>query len=604
MMRGRCTSVKIEVVRKATLRHTVPSDMWPIILHFWPYNMRYKAHYFLYILSDIAAVTAGGVLSPLFVRQFIDALKEGDTAELYSAIMIIGILALLFVAAKYAADWFIIQVSPRVMRDVENDCFNRIHLLPVSFFAETQGGSTVAKVKRFSSAYNTLDLHLSRGILETVFQLLCTIIAIGFFSLPLAGVFLVWGVLYIVVLIAAIQRKMRLDVIRARIDSKTTGILADSILNFMTVKIFSRMRSEKELFRIASEDTMHAQQKSWMASTIISLAQNTLIGAANVAILLVAVQLWQRGMISVGTIVLVQTYAFIVSSHFLQMSEQLKAIYRAVADCVEMMEILAINPTVSDSTTPEKSHIKKGAIDFNAIEFSYDPQTPLFEKLSLYFPAGQRTGLVGHSGAGKSTLTALILRFMDVQGGSITIDGQDIRTLTQDDLRRAISYVPQDPVLFHRSIRENIAYAKPDATQKEIEAAARNAYAHEFIKGFPEGYDTVVGERGIRLSGGERQRIAIARAMLKNAPILVLDEATSSLDSVSEKYIREAFDTLVKNRTTIVIAHRLSTIQKMDRIIVIEDGKAMEDGTHTELLRKKGLYAELWKHQTNGFIGE
>lgn len=577
--------------------------MWKIILYFWPYNMRYKGQYCAYILSDTLAVCAGGILTPLFLRQFIDALKGENIGALYHIITIIGGLSIFFVLMKFAADYFIIRVSPKVMRDIEIDCFNRIQLLPVSFFAGTQGGSTVTKVKRFSSAYNTIDLHLSRGILETSVQLIATVIVVGMFSIPLAAVFLCWGALYVGVIFAAIKRKMRLDVIRAEVDSKATGILADSIVNFMTVKIFSRARREKDLFKKASNDTANAQIKSWMASSVIDLAQNALIGTANVVILLVVLHLWRAGTISVGTIVLVQSYSFIMSSHFLQMGNQFKAIYRAVADCSEMMEIIAIQPTVMDPSKPVPSHIKKGVIEFNNINFSYAEETPLFEQLSLHFPAGQRTGLVGHSGAGKSTLIALILRFMDVDAGSITIDGQDIRTLTQDDLRRAISYVPQDPVLFHRTIRENIAYAKPDATQKEIETAARNAYAHEFIKAFPQGYDTVVGERGIRLSGGERQRIAIARAMLKNAPILLLDEATSSLDSVSERYIRDAFDALVKNRTTIVIAHRLSTIQKMDRILVMEGGKAVEDGTHAQLLKKKGVYAQLWEHQSNGFIG-
>jgi ATP-binding cassette subfamily B protein len=228
--------------------------------------------------------------------------------------------------------------------------------------------------------------------------------------------------------------------------------------------------------------------------------------------------------------------------------------------------------------------------------------TGLFNKFSLSVKSGEKIGLVGHSGSGKTTITKLLLRFMDVQSGEILIDGQDISKIKQDDLRRNISYVPQDPILFHRSLRENIAYGKSDASQEEIVAASKAANAHDFITSLPEGYDTLVGERGIKLSGGERQRVAIARAMLKDAPILILDEATSALDSISERHIQEAFERLMKGRTTLAIAHRLSTIQKMDRIVVFSNGKISEQGTHSELTKNSGVYAELWQEQSSGFI--
>jgi ATP-binding cassette subfamily B protein len=228
----------------------------------------------------------------------------------------------------------------------------------------------------------------------------------------------------------------------------------------------------------------------------------------------------------------------------------------------------------------------------------------LFEKLSLRIQSGEHIGLVGKSGGGKTTITKLLLRFLDIQNGSIKIDGQDIAQVTQESLRRKIAYVPQEPLLFHRSLAENISYGKPGADQKEIEKVARMAHAHEFIKDLAHGYDTLVGERGVKLSGGQRQRIAIARAMLKDAPILVLDEATSALDSESEVLIQDALWKLMEGRTAIVIAHRLSTIQKMDRIIVMDDGKIVEEGTHKELTAQKGVYASLWDHQTGGFIEE
>jgi ATP-binding cassette subfamily B protein len=247
--------------------------------------------------------------------------------------------------------------------------------------------------------------------------------------------------------------------------------------------------------------------------------------------------------------------------------------------------------------------MQKGHIVFDNVTFAYSEGRTIFENLNLDIREGEKIGIVGHSGAGKSTITKLVLRFSDVTGGSISIDGQDIRTVTQDDLHRAISYVPQEPLLFHRTIRENIAYGNPDISIEDVVEAAKRAHAHEFIETLPFGYDTYVGERGVKLSGGERQRVAIARAILKNAPILLLDEATSSLDSHSESLIQDAFDELMKGKTTIVIAHRLSTIQKMDRIIVLENGVIAESGTHHSLLENpKSIYSAMWNLQAGGFI--
>jgi ATP-binding cassette subfamily B protein len=250
--------------------------------------------------------------------------------------------------------------------------------------------------------------------------------------------------------------------------------------------------------------------------------------------------------------------------------------------------------------------IKNGGIEFREVVFVHDgAEDALFDGLSISIKAGEKVGLVGHSGSGKTTFTRLLLRFSDIDGGEVLIDGQNIAQITQNDLRRAIAYVPQEPLLFHRTIRENIAYGKPDASAEEIETAARQANAHDFIVGLPIGYETLVGERGVKLSGGQRQRVAIARAILKDAPILVLDEATSSLDSESEALIQDALWKLMEGRTAIVVAHRLSTIQHMDRIVVLDNGVIIEQGSHHELLkRKNGTYAKLWQRQSGGFIEE
>ena len=306
----------------------------------------------------------------------------------------------------------------------------------------------------------------------------------------------------------------------------------------------------------------------------------------------------------VGVLVLAIAYTQAITGRLWQFGRVIRNINKALGDAADMTEILQLETEIKDPMQPKDLKITNGSIKFDQVKFGYDDAKngAILSNFSLDIPGGQRVGLVGHSGGGKTTITKLILRLLDIQGGSLSIDGIDIRDVAQTDLRSHIAYVPQEPLLFHRSIAENIAYGKPDSKKSEIERAAKLAHAHEFIKNLPSGYDTLVGERGVKLSGGQRQRVAIARAMLKNAPILVLDEATSALDSESEKLIQDALWKLMEGRTAIVIAHRLSTIQRMDRIVVLEDGEIVEQGSHKELLEKDGVYARLWAHQSGGFL--
>jgi ATP-binding cassette subfamily B protein len=309
---------------------------------------------------------------------------------------------------------------------------------------------------------------------------------------------------------------------------------------------------------------------------------------------------------NLATVFLILTYTSSIASQLFGFGTSVLRNYnRAFGDATDMVEILGVEPEVKDPAEPESLRIKDGAIEFKDVDFTHSGAgEALFHKLNINIRAGEKVGLVGHSGSGKSTFMRLILRFSDIDGGEILIDGQNIANITQDDLRQSIAYVPQEPIMFHRTLRENISYGRQDATTAEVTQSAKMAHADDFIRQLPEVYETLVGERGVKLSGGQRQRIAIARAMLKNAPILVLDEATSALDSDSEVLIQDALWKLMEGRTTIVIAHRLSTIQKMDRILVLEEGEITEEGTHKDLLATNGTYAKLWAHQSGGFIDE
>ena len=301
--------------------------------------------------------------------------------------------------------------------------------------------------------------------------------------------------------------------------------------------------------------------------------------------------------------VLVQVYLIQLISQLWDFGKTIRHIYRSLADAEEMVAILNTPYDVQDISTAKSIKVKKGEIEFRRVEFSFNKTRKVLRKIDLKIRAGEKVALIGPSGAGKSTIVKLLLRLHDIESGAIFIDGQNIHAATQESLRANLSLVPQDPILFHRTLFENICYGKPEATKKEVERAAKLAHCDDFIELLPEGYDTYVGERGIKLSGGERQRVAIARAILKNAPILILDEATSSLDSHSEALIQSALKNLMKGKTVIVIAHRLSTIRTMDRIVVVDGGRIKEEGTHESLLRKpRSLYARLWKLQAGGFL--
>ena len=397
--------------------------------------------------------------------------------------------------------------------------------------------------------------------------------------------------------------KLKYDTQRAQLNSKVTGLLADTITNHLNVKLFTAYNRERGLFKIINSQYQKLQQFTWDLGNYFEAAQALLMIALELGVMYYAISLWQKGTISLGDFVLIQTYLVSIIMRLWNFGRIIRKYYEAMADAEEMTEILEMSHEIVDSKNAQALQIAGGHIEFKEVNFSYNQTREIVSNFNLEIKPKEKIALVGPSGAGKSTIINLLLRNYDISSGKILIDDQKIINVTQESLWQNIALVNQDPVLFHRTLKENISYGQPQANDDEIIQAAKLAHAHDFIESFSDKYGTYVGERGVKLSGGERQRIAIARAILKNAPILVLDEATSSLDSESEELIQDALANLMKDKTVIVIAHRLSTIMKMDRIVVLEEGKIIEQGSHQELLTKKnGLYKKLWKKQVGGFI--
>jgi ABC-type multidrug transport system fused ATPase/permease subunit len=421
-------------------------------------------------------------------------------------------------------------------------------------------------------------------------------------SLVIGASVLLWFVVLLYFNYSVIKWKQKYEEERAEADTKVSGTLSDSITNSVTIKSFSAFAHEEGLFASVVEVLRKARLLVWTIDEVVRSIQGLLTFGIEAAVVLVSFNLYKQGLLTIGDFVLFQTYILTLTSSLWGFGWVLKALYQALADAKEMVHIFDTPYSVADAPGAQVLSVSRGGIVFDGVTFAFNETRTVLNDFSLIVAPGEKIAFVGPSGAGKTTITKLLFRFFDVAGGTIEIDGQNIAHVTQDSLREAIALVPQEPILFHRTLMDNIRYGRLDATDEEVFEAAKKAHCHEFISELPDGYQTFVGERGVKLSGGERQRVAIARAILKDAPILVLDEATSSLDSESESLIQDALAQLMKGKTTLVIAHRLSTIMKMDRIVVVENGNVRASGTHGELLAGDALYKKLWSIQAGGFI--
>lgn len=562
-----------------------------------------------------ALTFAGGILfalsasvGPIFYKRFFDALVAGgDKATLYPQLLSAILFVLLFNFLAwlfYRAGEFVYNyVVPKTSARLREQAFDKLLHHSYDFFVNTFAGSLVQRVGRYARAYEQIIDKIRHDFLVLVVRISASVFILSLYNGTLAVVILLWGFGILILNIFLVRLKIKLDIERARQDSVLTGTLADSLSNHQTIASFAHENDERRRFGAVVLD--HFKISVWTAQ--VDEMIGALFGFINLSteflLFYFALRYWEAGTLTVGTFVLAQAYFLSIMSNLWSIGRIIQVVTTNVADASEMVEILELAPGVPDIPHAKGMKPAHGEIVLDHVSYGYKDGREIFDDFSLSIPPGQRVAIIGPSGAGKSTFVKLLMRFSDVGAGTITIDGRNIREVTQESLRKAIAYVPQDPALFHRSLMENIRYGRLDATNDEVKAVAHRAHCDEFIDRLPQGYETLVGERGIKLSGGERQRVAIARALLKNAPILVLDEATSSLDSHSESLIQDALDTLMKGRTTIVIAHRLSTIRKMDRIIVLNEGKIVEDGSHEELLKKRvGLYKKLWKLQAGGFL--
>ncbi len=504
-------------------------------------------------------------------------------------------------AASKLQDYFLYKLEIAVNYDLSTMCFDALCNQSMSFHSNRFGGTLVSQTSKFTSAYSQLIETLNWPFTAVFTSIVATCVIL----LPRVPVFIAilmcMLVVYAAVSYCLYKRILNLNQEAAGAQNQLSGELSDSVANILAVKTYGREDYERGLFNQANREVVKRDSKRMWAS----LTRGIITAAITIAIMGVTAVFISGGNawfgITPGTLVVMFTYTYNITNQFNFINAGLQRFNRAFGDASGMTAVLDEPRLVADAPDAKDLQVTRGDIAFEGIGFAYadgNTTTRVFDDFNLSISAGQRVGLVGMSGSGKTTLTKLLLRLSDIQEGIITVDGQDISKITQQSLRRQIAYVPQEPLLFHRSVAQNIAYGRPDATMEQIREAARMANALEFIERLPQGFETITGERGIKLSGGQRQRIAIARAMLADCPVLVLDEATSALDSQSEHLVQDALAKLMSGRTSIVVAHRLSTVASLDRIVVLEDGRIVEDGTHEQLVAAGGAYAHLWARQT------
>lgn len=585
---------------------------WRTLHYYWQEVVKYKWYSLgTFILTPIV-VFIRGVLAPMIFADLIEKatldlpmeqLLETALWEVILFIILYAFNKIVLEELRLAWCWKMEILS---MYDLANQCFEVVSDQSMQFHNDRFSGSLVSQTNKFVWGFERLLDTVIWDLWPTLSYIVMVIVVLAPQVPWFAVGVVIFGIFYALISALSLKKIAHLNTEEAELEAKQTGQLADSITNIISVKSYAKEAHERRRFANFSRRVLNCSDNLLNATIKRDIMFNCVqIGiTAMILVFLLTGREWLG--ISVATLVLIVNYAQTIQGELWNINSILKNFNRVFGDAYEMTRILDMKDDVVDAPEAKPLELTESMVSFDDITFKHqEAKEPIFHNFQLDVRSGERIGLVGMSGSGKTTLTKLLLRFADVQEGAIRVSGQDIREITQQSLRENIAYVPQETSLFHRTIAENIAYGKPNASMADIQRAAELANAHEFIKDLPDGYKTLVGERGIKLSGGQRQRIAIARAILKDAPILVLDEATSALDSESEALIQSALERLMAGRTSIVIAHRLSTVANLDRIIVLEDGKIVEQGSHQDLLKiPNGAYQKLWSRQSGAFVDE
>ena len=583
-----------------------PKRPWGFV---WHYLSLYPGWYWSIALLQIgAAMTA--TLMPYAIGRITGAVSEGvwDNVDLWQASLpALGLLFGLAVAQMLfarGATLCMIMVRPQQKIRIIRELFAYLQQHSPRYFSEHFAGSLAHRISEGSIGLLEITWSLVVEMLPILVVLITSLVLLTLASPWLGLGLLLWVGAYSWLAFVLSRKAQVLASSHAQARSVTTGKIVDAVGNLSSIRLFARQGFELDYLTRYQNEEKQAAQRSFFYQEKIRLLQDSLSVVLRVGLVVLALYLWHVGKIDVGQLVMVATLGLMIVAQCSFLSMQFMHFFEFIGNIENSINTLLQPHEMPDRDNAVPARIEKGSIHFRDVSFGYTPDKSIFKHFTLDIRAGQRVGIVGFSGSGKSTLLSLLLRSYDPQSGTIEVDGLDIQGMTQQSLHTHIALIPQEPGLFHRSLRENIGYGDVNASDAQIILAAKRAHAHAFITQMPEGYEALIGERGVKLSGGQRQRIAIARALLKNAPIMVLDEATASLDSETESLIQGSLDDIMADKTVLVVAHRLSTIAHLDRIVVLDKGQIVEDGSHSQLLERRGLYYRLWQRQSDGLLSE